>query len=340
MKISKEFSIGLIVLLTIAVAIYGINYLKGADIFDTQSNYYAVYNNIDGLEKGNPVTLNGFQIGMVKNIQIPASNQQQLLVTIVVSESNLKIPKDSKAVIISSDFLGSKAVDLMLGDSLAFVIPGDTLNGQLEAGLKESVNKELAPLKRKAENLISSVDNAIQVVQSVFNKDAQKDLSEGVVSIKNAFKSLERASAGVDSLVAKQSQSVSKTIKQIEKFTKMLETNSSKIDVAIGNIKTISDSLAASNLTQAINSAEKAMTDVSQIMIKVNEGSGTVGRMINDDSLYVNMLEATKNLEYLLEDMRVHPNRYVHFSVFGVRNKGSVMTREQERKVDKLLKKK
>lgn len=338
MKISKEFIIGLVVLLAIGLGIYGVSYLKGTDLFETQKKYYAIYYNIDGLEKANPITLNGFKIGMVKDIQINSVNQKQLLVTMVISEKNLKIPRDSRARIISSDLLGSKAIDLYLGDSEDFVLPGDTLIAEMEAGLKEAVNKELAPLKNKAESLISSVDQAIQVVKAVFNKDAQEDLSEGVSSIKKAFKSLETAAAGIDSLVAKQSKSISATLKNIEKFTAMLERNSEKMDLAIGNIKTISDSLAASNLTQAINSAEKAMTDVSEIMTKVNEGSGTLGKLVNDDSLYVNLLEATKSLEYLIEDMRVHPNRYVHLSVFGVRDKGTVLTKDQERKLEKMLK--
>lgn len=338
MKISKEFVIGLVVLLAIGLGIYGVSFLKGTDLFETQNKYYAVYENIDGLEKANPITLNGFKVGMVKEITINPQNQDELLVTMLISEENLRIPKDSRARIISSDILGSKAIDLYLGDSLSFVKPGDTLMSEMEAGLKESVNKELAPLKNKAENLISSVDQAIQVVKSVFNKDAQQDLTEGVASIKNAFKSFESAAAGVDSLVSQQRSAVAATLKQIQAFTKMLEANSEKIDLAIGNIKTISDSLAASNLTQAINNAEKAMTDVSEIMTKVNDGSGTLGKLVNDDSLFVNMLEATKNLEYLLEDMRVHPNRYVHLSVFGVREKGTVLTREQERKLEKLLK--
>jgi phospholipid/cholesterol/gamma-HCH transport system substrate-binding protein len=338
LKISKEFVIGLVVLLAIGLGIYGVSFLKGTNLFETQRKYYAVYDNIDGLEKANPITLNGFKVGMVKNISIDPKNQDKLLVTLLISEDHLKIPVDSRARIISSDILGSKAIDLYLGDSLIFVKSGDTLRSEMEAGLKESVNKELAPLKNKAENLISSVDQAIQVVKSVFNKDAQQDLSEGVASIKNAFKSFEHAAAGVDSLVVEQRSSIKATLSQIEAFTKMLEVNSTKIDLAIDNIKTISDSLAASNLTQAINNAQTAMADVSQIMTKVNEGSGTLGKLVNDDSLFVNMLEATKNLEYLLEDMRVHPNRYVHLSVFGVREKGTVLTREQERKLEKLLK--
>ncbi len=340
MKLSKEFIVGLVVIVAVVLGFYGVNYLKGTDLLETQRKYYAVYSNIDGLEKANPVTLNGYKVGIVKNIQINPSNQQTLLVTLIINEEALNIPHDSKAVIISSDILGSKAVDLWLGTSDSLILPGDTLFSEIEDGLKESVNKELAPLKNKAENLISSVDQAIQVVKAVFDKNAQKDLSEGIQSIKNTFKKLETTAEGIDSLVKTQSKTINASLKQIEHFTAMLERSSDNIEVAVGNIKNISDSLAASNLTQAINNAQQAMADVSQIMVKVNEGNGTLGKLVNDDSLFVNMLEATKNLEYLLEDMRVHPNRYVHLSVFGVREKGTVLTREQERKIEKLLEEK
>lgn len=337
MKISKEFIIGLVILAAIGLGIYGVEYLKGTDLLDTQNKYYAIYDNIDGLEKANPVTYNGFKIGIVKDIGINPDNQQTLLVTLVITEEKIKIPKDSRLVIISSDILGSKAVDLYMGNMDVYAQPGDTLNAELEAGLKESVNKELAPLKNKAENLIQSVDQAIQVVKAVFDKDAQQDLNEGIASIRETFKSLQNAAAGIDSLVSQQRRSIGATIRQIEGFTATLEKNSERIDRSLANIEKITDSLSASNLTQAINNAEKAMTDVSEIMTKVNEGNGTLGKLVNDDSLFVNMLEATKNLEYLLEDIRIHPNRYVHLSVFGTREKGTALTREQERKIEKLL---
>ncbi|MEQ8908623.1 MAG: MlaD family protein [Vicingaceae bacterium] len=321
MKIRKEVKIGLVVLISVCLLFWGANYLKGTNILDKNRHFFAVYDNVDGLTNSNPVLINGFKVGQVERIDFIKDNSGRLIVQFSVTEKDFRIPKDSRARIVSSDILGSKSINLQLGTSQEMVSSLDTLESDIEASLTESVNQQIAPLKKKAEELISTVDSAIIVVQSIFNKKARGDIGASFTSIKNSLEAFEKTMNRVDGIVAQEQEHIAAIFQNVESITKNLAKNNDKLTQSIDNIEAISDSLAGANLKQTVNNASVAMLEVAEVMEKINQGEGSLGQLINNDTLYTNLEAAANDLDQLLLDMRLNPERYVHFSIFGRKNK-------------------
>lgn len=315
MKLSKEVKVGVVTTIAIGCFIWGFNFLKGKNMFSTQRKFYAVYHDIDGLVEANPLLVNGFRIGMVGGIQLAKDTSGLVIVTLLVDDE-LNIPKNSIAKVISSDILGSKAIQLILGKGTQFAQNGDTLQSSQEDNLKQAVNKTIAPLQRKAENLIQSIDSVMVVVQQVFNENARANLAKSFESIKLAISSLETTSYRLDTLVLSEKTKISSILTKINILASMLANNGDKLNNVIGNFSNISDSLAKSKLSSAINNADVALNQAADIMTKINRGEGTLGLLVTNDSLYRKLDKSSEELEKLLKDLRLNPNRYIN-----IRNK-------------------
>lgn len=332
MKIKKEVKIGFVMLLAIALLFWGANYLKGINFLEKNKRFFAVYEQVDGLGSSNPVLINGYKVGQVEKISFLADNSGRLLVKFIVTEKNFRIPKDTRAKIISSDLLGSKSIELKLGDSDEELQNLDTLESDIEASLSEAVNQQIAPLKRKAESLISTVDSAIVAVSAIFNKKARNDLDASFSSIKNSLKTFEKTMKQIDGMVVDEREKIGKILTNFESITKNFADNNDRLTASLANIEAISDSLAGANLKQTVNNASLAMTEVSEVMRKINQGEGSLGQLINNDTLYLNLERAASDLDKLMLDMRLNPERYVHFSIFGRKNKKKNDKREEDLK--------
>lgn len=321
MKISKEFKIGVVVIGAIAAFIWGLNYLKGTDIISRKNYLYAVYPKIDGLIEANPLMVKGFKVGQVNKISlIKRGGEYQVLVKFLITEE-VKIPKNSVAKAISSDLLGSKAVEIIYSNSTEFVESGDTLLSETEEDLKTAVDKRLAPLQKKAEGLLSSIDSVMVIVQYVLNDKTRDNLSKSFESIKKAISSLEQTCYKLDDLVASEKAKISSILSKLNALAGMLEQNTGKIDNIIGNLSNLSDSLAKSQLKDAIANADKTLKELNALVAQINAGQGTLGKLAKNDSLYNNLNKASDDLDKLMKDLRINPERYIHFSVFGRRDK-------------------
>lgn len=322
MKISKELKIGIIVTAAIGLFIWGINFLKGRELFSEKFELYAVYPKIDGLIEANPLLVNGFKVGQINKISLIKDHNGNygVLVKFLVTE-NVQIPKHSVAKAISSDLLGSKAVEIIYSKDTEFVVSGDTLIAETEEGLKTSVSKQLAPLQQKIEGLLSSVDSVMTVVQVVLNDKTRENLSKSFESIKKAIQSLEQTAYKMDDLVASEKAKISSILTKLNGLAGLLEKNTGKIDNIIGNFSNLSDSLADSNLKSAINEADKTLAELNKLVAQINSGQGTLGKLAKNDSLYNNLNKASDDLDKLMKDLRINPERYIHFSVFGRKDK-------------------
>lgn len=324
MKISKEFKIGVVVLFAIGAFIWGFNFLKGSDIFSHKYELYTIYPKIDGLVPANPLLINGYKIGQVTKISlINRGGKNQVLVKFLLTE-DVKIPKNSVAKAVSSDLLGSKAVEVVFSENTEYVNSGDTLISETEEGLKESVDKRLTPLQKKAEGLIASIDSVMTIVQFVLNDKTRENLSKSFEGIKKAINSLEQTAYKLDDLVASEKAKISSILTKLNSLAGVMEKNTGRIDNIIANANTLSDSLAKSQLKQAINNADKTLKEMNTLIAKINEGQGTLGKLAKNDSLYNNLNKSSEDLDKLLKDLRINPERYIHFSVFGRKEKKSV----------------
>ena len=316
MKIKKEVKVGIVTTLAIGCFIYGFNFLKGRDLFSSQRKFYAVYSNIDGLVEANPLMINGFKVGIVGKILLANDTTGNIIVTLLL-DNDVKIPNNSVAKVVSSDILGSKAVELQLGSGMIYAESGDTLKSAMEDNLGQSVNKIVAPLQKKASDLLSSIDSVMVVVQQVFDENARANLSKSFESIKLAITSLETTSYRLDTMVNSEKSKISSILTKVNTLATTLANNSDKLGNVINNFSNISDSLAKSNLTSVIKNADVALGQASEIMTKINTGQGTMGMLVNNDSLYRKLDKSSEDLDKLLKDLRINPERYVRISVFG-----------------------
>ncbi len=318
MKIKKEVKTGIIVVVALSMLIYGLNFLKGINIFSPSKKLYAVYGNVEGLLPSNPVLINGFHVGLVQNIELERNASGKVLITMLITDHDVQIPKGAVAR-ITSDFFGNRAVqlDLTNGSQTEFVKDKDTLAASMEMTLKDQVSAQVLPLKNKTEELISSIDSTMAIIKGVFSKKTQNNLTQSIESINLSLKHFETMSANMDELVATQKQRVGDILGKIDEISTALAKNSKQLGNAINNISNITDSLAKANLKGAIDNADSTLYYTAQVFEKINKGKGSLGMLANDTTLYKKLTGASGQLDALLQDMRLHPGRYVHFSLFG-----------------------
>nr|HMT30058.1 MlaD family protein [Bacteroidia bacterium] len=310
MKISKEVKVGILVTGAVAALLWGMNYLKGVDVFSGINNYYAVYTQVDGLTTSSEIILNGVKIGQVQKIEFIKDNSGRILATLAVN-SDVFIGKQSIARITSSDLLGGRIVNIVLDSASVAAEDGDTLHAEVATTLSDQV----MPLKDKAERLITSLDSLALALKGVFNPGTQKNLNSSFANLDKTLASIERASAGLDQLVASDDSKLRKMISNLESITANIKNNNESLSNALKNISLITDSLAKSNLASTINNANLTLKETASIMDKINRGEGTMGMLINNYSLYNALEKSAVDLDNLLVDLKQNPKRYVHISV-------------------------
>ncbi len=316
MKINKEVRIGIIVLSAILLSYWGLNYLKGQDIFTSQKAIYAVYDRVDGLLPSNVVQVNGYKIGFVRTISLMPDHSGRLIISMHI-KSELKIPRNSRADIFSMDFLGTKAVQLIFGDSKEDIQDGDTLTSSVQTSLTDAVGAEVAPIKEKAENLLASLDSVAAVFREVFNQETKLNLKKSFESISKALNSIDNIATTVDTMLGKKNGRIKLLLENIESITGNIKNHNQQIGEVIDNFSGISDTLRRANLSQTILNLKNTLDKTSSIFDKVNKGEGTLGLLVNDDSLYINLNNTAHSLDALVKDLNANPKKYVHFSMFG-----------------------
>ena len=306
---NKELKIGLVAVATIIALVFGVNYLKGINILNDNRNFYAGYENIGCLQVGSPVMVNGYQVGMVSDIDLLIEKDQNLLITINI-EREFPIASNSICRIVNQDLMGTKAISLELGDSENKLAVGDTLTSGIEGSLQDEVNAQILPLKLKAEELIGSVDSVMMIVTAVLNKDTRENLRNSLQSLDETFALMSKTMVKVDSMVDLNDDRIAKVIQNLESISSNLEGSNGEIKNILTNFSTLSDSLAKADVA-------KTLKNVSGIVAKINNGEGSIGLLLKDDKIYANFEKSTRELAALLEDIKKHPSRYVNFSIIG-----------------------
>ena len=317
MKISKYTKLGILVIFSIAIFIWGINYLKGIDFFNSNTTYYAVYSHVDGLMKSSSVMINGYQVGQVKDIEFSDKNDGSLVVVFSL-EGSFKIPQGSEARIISSDIMGTRSIKLLINPSDRFYQENDTIPSSIEGDLKEQVSMQVLPLKNKAEQLLASLDSAITVITYVFNPEARKNLSESFAHINQTIINLEHASAQMDLLLHSESTNIQGILTNLNELSSTLAGSSEDFSAIANNLANITDSISAVDLKSMMSNMAVSSEGIKEIIAKVNSKEGSAGLLINDPELYHNLTQLSLSMDYLLKDLRNNPKRYVHFAALDL----------------------
>lgn len=294
---TKEIKVGILAISGLALAYFGFNYLKGNSLLNKGKTYYSVYYNVNGLHVGSKVIVNGFPVGKVKDLTILPERQNMVLAEYIVIDETIQLSKDSKAEILSIDLFGSKAINLIMGNSREMTSKGDTLAGVEAKGMLDEVNDRIMPYEDKLQVIIANVDTVLEGVK---------------VTI-----------ASLNSLIEAEKGKVGEITENAVAISQNLEDNSKNINNTLTNLSNLSDSLSQADIKQILDNANKALNDMAQAMEKINNGSGTMGKLVNDSSLYVNLNQSAMDLDILLKDLKENPKRYVQVkaSLFGGKDK-------------------
>lgn len=311
MKLRKETKIGIIAVIIIAFFIWGYNFLKGKNILTTNDSYYVVYNNIDGLEEASPVYISGYKVGVVETIKLHKTKKDKIIVKFSVEE-DIKLPRNTEAIIYPATLIAGKAIKLKLSNNKEMYAKGDTIVGVLEQDLVSSLSDELMPVKNKIENLVVSIDSVL----AIFDHQRREDL-------KSSLDNLNKITTNINQLVDADQSKLADILNNVESITSNLKNNNQQLTNILTNFSEISDSVNKADIKTTITNANKTLAEFSEISRKINSGEGTVGMLIHNDSLYMNLNNLAADLDSLIIDLNENPNRYVHFSLFGKKDKNS-----------------
>ena len=314
-KISNEVKVGATILLTIIVFVWLFNFLKGKDFLKSTAVYYAVYDKVGGLAESSPVEVNGYKVGVVRSLDFIDAQSGRLLVVFSVNK-NFKLPRNTVAEIVPVSLLGGMKVQFVYGKGPGTYSEGDTIPGRLAVPLMDKIDTEILPVKEKLANLVIVLDSVISSVDEIMNPEFKKNFSSTISHLNNT-------TASLDKVLGSKEKELSETVENINKFTKMLSDNSGKMNKTFSNLETISDTLAAADLSSAVKNLKSSLEKATTLMDNLNKGKGSAGQFLTNDTLYTNLTNSLESLNLLLKDMKSDPKKYVHFSLFGKKSEPS-----------------
>ncbi|MDT0641863.1 MlaD family protein [Zunongwangia sp. F363] len=307
MKYSKEVKTAILGIIAILILIFGYSFLKGKNLLDDSRVFYAVYDDVEGLSPSSAVTINGLKVGQVNSIDF--LNNTGLLVVKFTVDNDFPFSESSVANIYGGNIIGGKSLAIVpTYEKGNLAKSGDTLRGEIEEGIMELVNDKLTPLQAKVENAIVSADSLLSGINKVLNDSTTNNIQNTFQNLSATSRAFRGTAESLEGIVQGNSDKIDRTLTNLDEMS----TNFNKF----------SDTLANVNLSKMTGDLENIIADFEEVSNKLAEGQGTAGKFINDDEVYNNLDRATKQLEELLQDIKLNPKRYVHFSVFGKRPKG------------------
>ena len=318
MKVTNETKVGALAIVAIVLLILGFNFLKGIQLFSKSFTIFAKYENIQGLTSSNPVYINGLKVGNISSISSD-KNMKELLVNINIQE-DINIPSNSVAIIIPNPLAVTK-VEIKLGDNSYYLKNNDTINTDAKKNLLDDVMQKVDPVLFEVKNAVATLDTLLGNVNKIINNNTKTNINGALENINKITASVLMSANSLQSLLDEKNGALSKTIKNTSSFTGNLAENNSKITSLINNLNKTTSDLSQVNFKNTLSNLDSAIFALKETLSKINNAQGSVGMLINDPALYKNLTSTTNKLNTLLDDVRLHPKRYVSISVFGKKEK-------------------
>jgi len=306
LKLSKEVKTGILAIGAILLLIFGYSFLKGTNLLEKNNEYFVKYENVEGLAKAAPVTINGLTVGKVQDITF--SNKKGWLIVKFAIDREVTFSKNSMVRIYSAGLIGGKSLAVYPDYTASDIAKsGDTLRGETEDSMLSAVSKALGPLEKKVNNTLATVDTLLLNVNDIIDDETRKNLKESIANLNVTLNSFSGVSQNLNNILASNSGKLDNT------FT--------NLDKTAGNLSRLTDSLAQLETGKLVTELQDVVSRIDRIVANVDEGNGSIGKLLKDETLYNNLEGASRQLEQLLQDVKLNPKRYVHISVFGKRQK-------------------
>jgi len=323
MKINNETKIGILAVVGVLALVLGYNFLKGKKLFKKEHYVYAVFENIQGLGTSNPVVINGLQIGHIANL-----DGGKLLKRIIVQvelTKDVMIPTNSLAV-INPSLLGSVSLEVKLGNADTYLQNGDTLLTTLSGGAFDEALKMINPVLYEVRNAVKSLDSVLHIVTNVFDPNTKNNIKGVIENLNTVTASFTVSASSLQRLLNPESGALAQSLNNVNGFTSNLVANNGKMNNIMSNAEKTSYNLANMDLQSTLTKLDNAANELQSGIAKINSTNGSMGLLLNDTKLYDNLTATGNKINILLDDIRVHPKRYLTISVFGKKDKGNYIT--------------
>lgn len=306
LKITREIKVAVLVILSIVLFYWGFTFLKGRNLFDSNNKLYAVYDNVAGLVVSAPVTINGLNIGKVNTIEMLPDGKMK--VELIITNEQIQIAKSSIAQIMDSGLIGGREIAILNNFSdKNYTESGDTLKTSDKLGLTAELANQIGPVKDKVEILLENANKLIESLNATLDATTQQKLKSAIASLEVTMAEFSQTSKSINGILAENKSKLNTTLSNFEKTS--------------SNLNSMSSSLEKADLGATVKKLEATLTSVNGMMANLEQGKGSMGKLLSDDAMYNNLTKTSKELELLLQDLRLNPTRYVNVSVFGKKNK-------------------
>ena len=301
----REVKIGVFAVVMILAAWAGIRFLKGFDIFSRNNEYYAAYDQINGVQNASPIMMKGVKIGSVTGISFDPSESENVILHFTINRK-YNIPIDSEAKIFSNGLMGAKAIEIIYGQSERYLAAGDTLRSGRDRDLMDMAGSELDYFKQLASQITSDLSRTMNNLNGLMEANAQ--------NINGTMANVNAITRKVDDMLATEKERLQQAIEGFSQFATMMGEKSETVDSILTNLNQVTTQLSQQDVAQK---AATAIDNLNQVLAAIEDGRGTAGKLLYDPTLYHNLTTATQQVALLMEDLRKYPARYVHLSVFG-----------------------
>jgi len=309
LRVSREIKTGVFAVVSILLFILGYQYMKNSNLFQTSRVFYVVYDNVVGLETGAPVTINGIRVGQIKDLSLKNKAGDAVIVTFDI-ESDLEFSRSSVIKIYASGIIGGNNLAVLPDpEDPVLARSGDTLKGELESGLIDGLIEKFSPIEKSLLSTLTKVDSVLSDFDQVLDAASKENLRQSMDAMSVAMEQLGQTATGLNRLVDNNQKKLDLTFKSLSRTSQ--------------NLAAITDSIASADTAQMLKDLSGSVKALNQITNTMAEGEGSLGAMINDKGLYEDLRKLTQDAQNLLQNIKDEPKRYVHFSLFGKKDKAT-----------------
>jgi len=322
LKISRELLTGIVFIIAFALLIWGYNFMKGRNLFDGNiPTYFSEYNNVQGLNTASKVTINGFQVGKVQNITFNKDPEKkgQLIVEFSMMDKEFEFSKNSIAKIYSDGLMGGKALAIIPSYEGERAVSGNFLKGEIESDMFSSVGEKLNPLSSKVESMIVQADSLLLGLNDIMDTPTRNHLKSSIAQFDQTMVDFKNISKSINQILNDNKLTLETTLTNAKditsKFSELTTTLNKEIEDA--------------QIAQTVQELKTTIAGINSVVANLEKGEGSLGKLLKDEKMYTNLTNASKELEELLREMKEHPKRFVHFSLFGKKDKSGYVESEE-----------